>query len=509
MNLTRDFYFSKLYASTLFDEELILGNKYNTNAIKFQYDFLNDDLEFGSVLLDEPLKMPKSLHDDLITNPPIVFFNNPPYAQAGQGMGSTGKSKDEVAKTIVNKIMIEDKVGSAAQQLYAQFLWRILLITKQYNLTNVTIALFSPHLFLTWYQYRAFREIFLKYFEFIGGNFFNASSFADVKDSWGISFTIFKLKTNPNDNIQTEFELNIENIYENKIIKQGVKTLYNVDNKIGANDWVREPIKGIKTNKNTLQLQSALNYRRTNGRGSTTQNSIGYFLNDSNSIYGNSKYVGLFSAPHAHGSGLNVLDSNFERVISLFAARTIIKPNWVNQKDEYIAPKEEHPKYCEWLGDCLILSLFSTKSNQSSLRSILYKNETYNVYNNWFFMDINDIKKLAIDYNNNAIYNDCRTATNTYVYNKIIEYENNNMLSKEAKTVLTSAINAVIETFEYRDKIDSLESDYNLNTWDAGWYQIKLLDKYFKLNKTKVVDMNLANLVEKMIPLVYELRFLL
>lgn len=44
-NLTRDYKFRELYCSTLFDSELKIGERYNKEAVSFQYDFLNDDLE--------------------------------------------------------------------------------------------------------------------------------------------------------------------------------------------------------------------------------------------------------------------------------------------------------------------------------------------------------------------------------------------------------------------------------------------------------------------------------
>lgn len=50
-NLTKDYRFKELYCSTLEDAELEIGKVNNPEAIKFQYDFLNDDLE----------KLPKGL----------------------------------------------------------------------------------------------------------------------------------------------------------------------------------------------------------------------------------------------------------------------------------------------------------------------------------------------------------------------------------------------------------------------------------------------------------------
>ena len=42
--LTRDYDFCELYISTLLEEELQEGLKYNENAVHFQFDFLNDEI---------------------------------------------------------------------------------------------------------------------------------------------------------------------------------------------------------------------------------------------------------------------------------------------------------------------------------------------------------------------------------------------------------------------------------------------------------------------------------
>jgi len=72
-NLTRDYHFKELYCSTLFDSELETGKRYNKEATTFQFDFLNDPLE----------KLPQGLRDAFEQDKPIVFFLNPPYADAG------------------------------------------------------------------------------------------------------------------------------------------------------------------------------------------------------------------------------------------------------------------------------------------------------------------------------------------------------------------------------------------------------------------------------------------
>ena len=76
-NLTRDYRFKELYASTLEQAELDCGTRYNPEATKFVFDFLNDDINFMGTSSG---KLPESLYKALEENKPIVFLINPPYA---------------------------------------------------------------------------------------------------------------------------------------------------------------------------------------------------------------------------------------------------------------------------------------------------------------------------------------------------------------------------------------------------------------------------------------------
>ena len=101
-NLTRDYDFKKLYCSTLNESDLIMGEKYNAEAVKFQYDFLNDDLDmlYKKIELIKPmLKLPKSLLQHFINDDPILFLINPPYATGSNGKSKELKSKDGTANT--------------------------------------------------------------------------------------------------------------------------------------------------------------------------------------------------------------------------------------------------------------------------------------------------------------------------------------------------------------------------------------------------------------------------
>src|SRR5699024_10180435 len=113
---------------------------------------------------------------------------NPPYGTGGNANAQDVKSKFNLSKSVVAESMRRDKL-KVSEQLYAQFLYKIIKIKQNFNLKNIYIGLFSPSLFLTGPKYKKFRELLLKEFMFLEGSIFKASHFADVKDTWAIDFS--------------------------------------------------------------------------------------------------------------------------------------------------------------------------------------------------------------------------------------------------------------------------------------------------------------------------------
>lgn len=132
-NLTRDYKFSNLFSSTLYEGELMATNKFNKDNVSFQYDFLNDDmcLHDGTITLENlksmtdeqietTLKMPLELVKKLLNKEKIVFFTNPPYGQAGSGQGK--EHKIGATNTRIGKSMKNQKLNRASSELYTQFI---------------------------------------------------------------------------------------------------------------------------------------------------------------------------------------------------------------------------------------------------------------------------------------------------------------------------------------------------------------------------------------------------
>ena len=490
-NLTRDYKFKELYCSTLEQAELDIAAAVNPEATKFQYDFLNDDFE----------KLPEGLQKAFKEKKPILFFINPPYGTAGAGSGK-GTNKDGLAKTLVNQLMVKEKIGKSAQNLYGQFLFRILKL-KTVN-PNIAIAVFCPTLFLTGGSWSGFREVFFKSFGYVDGIQFQASHFSDVAAKWGIMFTIWKASTQLE---RADFlSVCVDEDEMGDIVEVAKKTIYNVDGKETGADWVKATIKGIK-GEDAPQMKSALGWRESGQLcGLLSLNALGYYHNCSNNVEKGAQDVYIVSSCAAHAHGCSILPQNFDRVVANFAARKLIDCNWMNSKDEYMVPNVEDPRYDDYQNDSTVFSIFNTASNQSSLRQITYKDKLWDIKNEFFWMSREELLDLADNAGFEELYNDAKQSEERFVYKKLQTIN----LSEEAQAVLDKASDIVRKSFKYRQMIHENHPEYHLNSWDAGWYQIKKLCAELPMMKDDMEEFKtlFKQLSDKMRPMVYELGFL-
>lgn len=491
-NLTRDYKFKELYVSTLNYSDIQTADQmgYNPEAVKFQFDFLNDNYDF----------LPKGLIDVIESGRNIIVLMNPPYASSAN-FGETDKK--DASKTKQNELMLSEGWGKSAQNLYAQFLYRTC------NLQNINkkinICLFSPSLFLTGTSFKNFRKNFNKCFNFEKGFLFKANHFSEVAKDWGINFICFSNKKNENKIVLDL--LDFDNNFQ--IVTEGAKELYNLDNTKTASIWVREEVIKLKTNSNIPQMQNATNiYTGNKPNGAYVENSLGYFYNNSNCVDKNSTNVAMWSVGFYAGHGLSVIPENFKKCTLLFTARKIINKNWVNSKDEYVKPNNKHEDYQQFANDSVIYSIFNNGSYQSSLRQVTYKDQLWDIKNEFFWLSKEEMMNLANDINYTELYNDARTDNNRYVHNLLFGEENiYEQLSPDAKLVLDKATELVRMSMTMRSHF---ADDHNhLNSWDAGYAQLKLVWKEYFPEEFKEFRQLYKNLEDRMRPLVYELGFLL
>jgi hypothetical protein len=502
LNLTRDYKFKELYCSTIEESDLktVDQMKYNPEAIKFQYDFLNDGIKDGRIDIGGDVKLPVGLKEALLEGKKMIVLMNPPYGTANNA-GTDSGHKSGISLTEMNKMMKSDEWGASSQQLYAQFLYRLTKI----NRGNINICLFSPPLFMSGGSYKEFRKNFLESFGFTGGYLMNAGEFDGTSD-WGLSFTMWD---SPSHN-KSDFKLNVKKSDDFGSIQYLFdKSIYNLDDRKEASKWVREEVKRLRTTDKP-NLSSALSLKQI-GRGKVTENSMGYFYNDNNNIAKNNQSVGLYSSANAAANGLSIISENYRKVTSLFCARRSISSkyaNWINWCDEYMAPDESHPLWHQFQSDSIVYSLFESKSNQSSLRQITYKDKLWDIKNEFFWMSRDEMMSLSESKYFDDVYRDARSSDERYVYKLLYKEGIYEKLSPDAKEVLDMASALVVKSFDMRIALHNEKPELHLNTWDAGWYQIKLILKQFYQDDLREFTKKYKEFEDRMRPLVYELGFL-
>lgn len=500
-NLTRDYKFKELYCSTLVgsDIETMEQAGYNPEAVKFQYDFLNDGIVDGEIDVVGDSKLPLGLKKAILEGKKIIFFINPPYATAGDKNFKNNK-KGKISNTKVSELMKKEKWGRCSENLYSQFIYNIYKLNDINN--NIKICLFSPISFMNSSSYNNLRSIFYDKFGFSQGFLMNSSEFTNVK-TWGLTFTLWNSSIK-NNNIS----LVIKETGKFEIENKGYKNIYNIDNNLSLKKWIENDVKECEYFDEPL-LSTALNVVENKYNGKSTSNSLGWFFNHNNNVEKNSTSVSLLSSTFSQVRGNVIINKNFKKSVVGFCCRKSIvdNKNYINQKDEYMAPTEaiqQTQKYKQFESDSIVYSLFNTSSNQSSMRQVEYKDKLWDIKNEFFFMSKDEMLKLADEYKFDELYKDARQSEERYVYN-LLQTTN---LSPDALDVLETARELVRKTFEWRKIMHQTNPEYHLHAWDAGWYQIKkILNDHFK-EDLKEFTKKYKAFEDRMRPQVYELGFL-
>lgn len=483
LNLERDYNFKELYASTLEQSELDIAKNYNTNSLKFAFDFLN-----GS---DEELfaKAP-GLKTAFEQNKKIIVLFNPPYKTASSSVfNNVGQGTTE---NLVNKEMQSNGMKLCSRESYAQFLYRIMTLKEKFSLTNINLAFFCKPKFICGESFKPFRDKFLKAFKYEDGMFFNAGHFSNVSANWGITFNIWT-SGETQDKLNFKHDL-VDTNANGEIVVVGSKILYNNDNSINAFNWT---LNGIKQKRTVV----CPNFRHTdytndpNGKVKQTADSIGC-------MYCSLNNIGMSTITYYHTPEWSIERHNFEKWAALFSAINIPEKSWITEKDETFAPNEQHPKFNEFIADSIVFMAFG--GYDVSLRNVIHKNTSYDIKNEFFWLNKKFMEDLANKNGNDECYNQAHADVERFVYSKL----QNIILSKEAKDVIDAATNIVVKSFKYRKLYNDEHPEAQINNWDCGWCQISRMCKEYLNEELKEFKELYKKLADKMRPMVYELGFL-
>jgi len=443
-----------LYMSTLHSSETDHLKKVFPNATCFQYDYLNDDVEYvfnkGNLPFEPNWKLPKKLRGEL-ADPNItwIVYINPPFATAQDAKQKN--SKTGVSKTKVEILMSKGKIGHAKRELFAQFMFRITheLPKESY------LGMFSTLKYVNAPDSADYRDKHFN-FKYEKGFLFHSKCFHGVEGDFPIGFLIWNL-----GQIREKDIIDID-ISSNNGKTVGIKHLRLISKKDVLNNWFPRP-----QNSNNFILPALSNgITIKDGNTDTRHRARPDFLASvcsNGNDFQHAKYVVILSSPNASAGAFSVINDNFEKSITLHAVKKIPKSNWLNDRNQFLIPHTEPTK--EFYNDCIVWSLFSNSNQTTALKNVQYLGKTYQIKNNFYPFRIEEIKHWEIKESNFKlqIVND----KNRFVANWL----SNEELSEKAKQVIEKA-KAVYKIF-YANLNQMATNKWKIDTWDAGWYQIR------------------------------------
>ena len=479
-----------LYMSTLHVSEADHLKKVFPNATCFQYDYLNDDVEYvfnKNCLPFEPnWKLPKKLRDEL-NDPNItwIVYINPPFATAQDA--KLKKAKTGVSKTRVDLQMDKEKTGHAKRELLVQFMFRI---THEFP-KNTYLGMFSK-LYLNAPDTIAYRDKFFNY-KYEKGFLFHSKCFHGVTGDFPVTFLIWNLSKKGEDK---QIKIDIANSDCSMI---GVKNLQLINKKDVLNNWFSRP----KNSKSYIlpPLSSAITVKA--GNMDTRHRARPDFLASISSRgndFQHNRYIAILSSPSVSAGAFTVTEEIFEKAVTLYAVRKIPKPTWLNDKNQFLIPRIVPRK--EFINDCITWSLFSNSNQTTALKNVQYLGKTYQINNNFYPFQLEEIKHWNIkdpDFKLQIVKDQDRFVADWLAKNK---------LSDAAKEVIEKA-KTVYKLF-YANLNQMATHKWKIDTWDAGWYQIRRCLSEHNIATDELKELNQANekLANKILPQIEEYGFL-
>lgn len=470
-----------IYMSTLdqADVDVMKATKTCVAATRFQYDYLNDDInDFGQIDYSLTGKVPESLRKAIADGKKLLVLINPPYAEAGSGVESGNKAG--VATTKISNFM--NNYGFAKRELFTQFLARI---KKEIPLASV--AMFSTLKYVVAPNFNEFRNVWNA--EFLGGFCVHNKAFEGLNGNFPIGFLIWKTSANQKHIIR---EISIE-VLDKETKPIGEKIFFNSDSENLLTNWVNRP----KPNKtNAIPLKNAIS------PATKTKDIRGKFWSDDaiGSLYAhasdlqNANLTALLSSGYSSPGAFYVNNENLEKVAIIFTVRRIIKQTWLNDRDQFLQPTETLTE--EFKTDCLVWMLFNGSNLTASANDLEWNGRRWSIVNHF------------IPYTEAEV-----NAPDRFESDFLVQYMADKCFSIEAKAVLEAGKILWQAYFQHTD-VRTVRDELKLNRADVGWYQIRKAlqarnsSSDYPPVSFKAFEEAYKALTEKLQPMVYELGFL-
>ena len=472
------------------DIDVMKATKTCVSATRFQYDYLNDDIDdFGNIEYELTNKIPQPLRQAINDakqgiGKKILVLMNPPYAEAANSDnastdGAAGAITG-VSKTNIGGLMNRSNYGYASRELFIQFVARI-----QEEIPNATLAMFSTLKYINAPNFEQFRTRWKA--KFLDGFIIHSKAFDGLNGNFPIGFLVWDTAVKEDIDI-----LEVQALDKNAQ-PIGDKRFYNLPVSQYMSSWIERP-KANQQNvvplKNTITPATA----QKDLRGTKwADGAIGCMFFQGNDIQHSSNTT-LLSSGFGSAGSFFVTEDNLWQAAIVFSARRLIKPTWVNDRDQFLQPAGELTD--EFKTDCLIYMLLNLYNKSASANDLEWNGKKWSIVNHFIpytEQQVNSPDRFESDF--------------------MVRYLEGKLLSAESKAVLDAGQTLWQAYFAHTDNY-LVREEFKLNRPDVGWYQIRnALKKRNESGDYSPVDFEsferaYAVLSDKLRPQIFELGFL-
>ncbi len=487
-----------IYMSTLdeADVDVMKATKTCVAAQRFQYDYLNDDIDdFGQIDYSLTNKVPAGLRQAIAEGKKILVLINPPYAEAANRENLAidsvnGKNKVGVAKTKIATTSME-AYGKASNELFTQFVARV---AKE--IPTATLAMFSTMKYVNASNFEKFRAAWNA--KYLGGFVVHNKAFDGMSGKFPIGFLVWAT----NQKKKTEISEVLVEVFDKEVQPIGEKTFWNLPSDTYLNVWIDRP----KANKEiVIPLKNGMSpYTKVKSLNTWSENAISYMWCQNNDFQHAEQQTVMFSSVWGDGHGFYVTEENLWKAAIVFSVRRLYAPTWLNDRDQFLQPTA--PLSNEFKSDCLVWMLFNRCNRSAGADKLEWNGKNWSIVNHFIPFTEDEVGangRFESDFMVKYLAT-LRQAQGERAY-----------LSLEAKAVLAAGKTLWQAYFKDIDKDGrTVRDELKLNRPDVGWYQIRnALKKRNESGDAVPVDFSAfedayKTLGDKLRPQVYELGFL-
>jgi hypothetical protein len=378
---------------------------------------------------------------------------------------------------------IAKRYGRASNELFTQFLARIAV-----ELPTATIAMFSTLKYVCAPDLEDFREQWRA--KYLGGFVVHNKAFDGLNGNFPIGFLTWRTGPAITSKIG-EVEADILNRNAEAI---GARKFFNIPTTRFLSKWISRP----KANgEDVIPLKNAVTpATATKDLRGTRWSSDAIACMDcaGNDLQHAEQHTVLYSSGYGSAGAFLVTRENVDRAAVVFAVRRLIRPTWLNDRDQFLQPNQTLPN--EFLSDCLVWSLFNRNNRTASADHLQWNGRSWSIVNHFIPFTEEEV-----------------AAPSRFDSDFMVRHLNGKTLSSEAIAVLDAGRHLWKTYFAHVDS-HSVRADLMLNRPDVGWWQVRRAlaarneSGDFPPVSFDKLDTSYSELTEKLQPLVFSYGFL-